>query len=209
MSLSRYQLERTDLTVIIEQGRRVEGDLYAENHRSMQTMGELLKARHFGSTEWAISLRKRMTKFQGGGGSLANSDSAGPRDRPPELYDGPRTGIPLRADQTAGDRKQEHGVAGDREAGPLARPTTVQGGGTALPVARAPEASHRPPEPDPHPEHGVLCDCPDCDEAVKRLLRDCGILPKGQPDRLDLVTDPLAWFKLKAPLRHRRDESDR
>jgi len=76
MSLSRYQLERADLTVILEQGRRVEGDLYAENHRTMQTMGELLKARVFGATEYALSLRKRMTKFQG-------TDKAGqahPRD---------------------------------------------------------------------------------------------------------------------------------
>lgn len=33
---------------------------------------------------------------------------------------------------------------------------------------------------DPHPEHGVLCDCDDCNEAVKRLLIDCGVLPKGK-----------------------------
>ena len=68
MSLSRYQLERADLTVILEQGRRVEGDLYAENHRTMQTMGELLKARVFGSTPWAVGLRKRMTNYVRGGG---------------------------------------------------------------------------------------------------------------------------------------------
>ena len=66
MSLSRYQLERADLTVTIEQGRRVEAELFAENTRGMRTMGELLKARLFGSTVWAVSLRKRMTNYDGG-----------------------------------------------------------------------------------------------------------------------------------------------
>jgi hypothetical protein len=63
MSLSKYQLERADLTVTIEQGRRVEGELFAENSRGLQTMGELLKARMFGATEYAINLRKRMTNY--------------------------------------------------------------------------------------------------------------------------------------------------
>ena len=140
MTLSKYQLERTDLTVMIEQGRRVEGDLFAENHRNLQTMGELLKARMFGSTEYAIGLRKRMYAYESGVG------------RPPEPY------------------------------------------------------------PDPHPEHGVLCDCDDCDEAVKRLLRDCGVLPKGRSDRdvMTLAEEIEARAgRLKVPLRYRRDESDR
>ena len=141
MGLSRYQLERTDLTTIIEQGRRVEGDLYAENHRSMQTMGELLKARMFGSTEYAIGLRKRMTNYVQGGRS----------------------------------KSQVTGLA--------------------------------PPELDPHPEHGVLCDCQDCDEAVKRLLRDCGVLPKGGYHRLELVRERIEG-RLRVATRYRKDESD-
>ena len=63
MSLSKYQLERADLTVMVEQGRRVETELFAENSRGLWTMGELLKARMFGSTQWAINLRKRMTNY--------------------------------------------------------------------------------------------------------------------------------------------------
>lgn len=110
MSLSRRQTERADLTVTIEQGRRVEGELFAENTRGIRTMGELFRARMFGATNYAISQRKRMMAYVEGGPTLA----------------------------------ERH--------------------------------------PDPHPEHGVLCDCYDCDEAVKRLLRDCGVLPrKGGP----------------------------
>ena len=33
---------------------------------------------------------------------------------------------------------------------------------------------------DEMPHHGVLCDCDTCDEAVKKLLRACGVLPKGR-----------------------------
>jgi hypothetical protein len=94
--LSRYQLQRADLLTQIEQGRRVEQEQFQENHRGLQTMGELLKARVFGATEWAISLRKRMTDYnvQGGGvsaeaqhgtGSLAST----PRGRPPEPHQFP------------------------------------------------------------------------------------------------------------------------
>ena len=74
MILSKYQLERADLTVTIEQGRRVEGELFAENHRGLRTMGELLKARMFGATEYAIQLRKRMTNYVQGGGDPGRRD---------------------------------------------------------------------------------------------------------------------------------------
>ena len=108
--LSKYQLERADLITTIEQGRRVETELFAENSRGLRTMGELLKARLFGSTQWAIDLRDRMLKFQGGG---ANSGSAA-RALPPE--------------------------------------------------------PHQWPCGDPY--------CQPCEDAVKRLLRDCGVLPR-------------------------------
>jgi len=84
MSLSKYQLERADLITTIEQGRRVETELFAENSRGLRTMGELLKARLFGSTQWAINLRKRMTDYVQGGG---NSASAAAEDR--GVSDGP------------------------------------------------------------------------------------------------------------------------
>ena len=105
------QLQREDLITTLEQGRRVEVELFQEKHRGLRTMGELLKSRMFGATEYAIQLRKRMTDYLSGGA----------------------------------------GVAGDAQA---------------------------PAFPDPHPEHGVLCDCDDCTEAVKRLLRACGVLPR-------------------------------
>jgi hypothetical protein len=73
----KRQLERADLITQIEQGRRVEQELFQENTRGIRTMGELLKARVFGSTQWAIDLRNRLTKFQGGG----NSASAAAEDR--------------------------------------------------------------------------------------------------------------------------------
>ena len=149
MTLSRYQLERTDLTVMLEQGRRVEGELFAENHRNLQTMGELLKARMFGSTEYAIGLRKRMTNY-------------------------------------------------------------VQGGETKSGETADNSSRYRPPEPDPHPEHGVLCDCDDCDEAVKRLLRDCGILPKGSRDWGAFTVERAhATGRVRIPARYLRDESDK
>ena len=86
--LSKYQLERADLTVTIEQGRRVEGDLFAENSRGLQTMGELLKARMFGATEYAIQLRKRMTNYVQGGGASAHG-AIGTRTRLPEPHSWP------------------------------------------------------------------------------------------------------------------------
>jgi hypothetical protein len=112
--LSKYQLERADLTVTIEQGRRVENELFAENSRGLRTMGELLKARLFGSTQWAIDLRKRMTNY-------------------------------------------------------------VQGGSAAQGVAPLSVISS-PPEP-----HSWPCDdpfCQPCEDGVKRLLRDVGVLPR-------------------------------
>jgi predicted nucleic acid-binding Zn ribbon protein len=111
MSLSKYQLERADLTVTIEQGRRVENELFAENSRGLRTMGELLKARVFGSTQWAIDLRKRMTAYS------------------PAYFS-------------------------ERD---------IQG----------PQISY-----EPHPQHGVMCECDDCEAAIKRLLKDVGVLPK-------------------------------
>jgi len=62
----KRQLERADLITQIEQGRRVEQELFQENSRGIRTMGELLKARVFSSTQWAIDLRNRLIKFQGG-----------------------------------------------------------------------------------------------------------------------------------------------
>ena len=98
MSLSRYQLERADLTVILEQGRRVEGDLYSENHRTMQTMGELLKARVFGSTPWAVGLRKRMIDYSGGRkDSLPQKAPRGTEGRPG--FDSPRLHPDLDAEE--------------------------------------------------------------------------------------------------------------
>ena len=98
MSLSRYQLERADFTVILEQGRRVEGDLYAENHRTMQTMADLLKARMFGATEYAISLRKRMTNYhRGRTDSLPQKAPRGTEGRPG--FDSPRLHPDLDAEE--------------------------------------------------------------------------------------------------------------
>jgi hypothetical protein len=57
------QLQREDLITTLEQGRRVEVELFQEKHRGLRTMGELLKARMFGATEYALSLRKRMTTY--------------------------------------------------------------------------------------------------------------------------------------------------
>jgi hypothetical protein len=114
--LSRYQLERADLLVTIEQGRRVETELFAENRRNLQTMGELLKARMFGSTAWAISLRKRMTNYVGQGRVSTGGNTVAPRPKP------------------------------------------------------LPPEPHQWPCGDPY--------CQPCDDAVKRLLRDVGVLPR-------------------------------
>jgi hypothetical protein len=110
--LSKYQLERADLLTTIEQGRRVETELFAENSRGLRTMGELLKARLFGSTQWAINLRKRMTNY-------------------------------------------------------------VQGGESRKPAT---QAVSNPPEPHQWPCGDPYCQ--PCDDAVKRLLRDVGVLPR-------------------------------
>jgi hypothetical protein len=127
--LSKYQLERADLTVTIEQGRRVENELFAENSRGLQTMGELLKARMFGATEYAINLRKRMTNY------VRGEDS------------------PQRSDPTV--------------------------------IAEAPPEPHSWPCDDPF--------CQPCEDGVKRLLRDVGVIPQGK--RLRRPTFPGGkWF---------------
>ena len=51
MTLSRYQLERTDLLTEIEQGRKVEIALFRENTRNTDTLGDLLTHRWFSKTE--------------------------------------------------------------------------------------------------------------------------------------------------------------
>jgi hypothetical protein len=78
------QLQREDLLTTLEQGRRVEVELFQEKHRGLRTMGELLKARLFGSTQWAIDLRDRMLKFRGGG--VAATGTPVSRHRPPEPH---------------------------------------------------------------------------------------------------------------------------
>ena len=127
--LSKYQLERADLTVTIEQGRRVEGELFAENSRGLRTMGELLKARMFGATEYAINLRKRMTNYN-----------------------------------RMNDYRWVTGL------------NDVQGGGAVTEADPGRQVVGRSPEP-----HSWPCDdpfCQPCDDAVKRLLRDVGVLPR-------------------------------
>jgi hypothetical protein len=119
--LSKYQLERADLLTTIEQGRRVETELFAENSRGLRTMGELLKARLFGSTQWAINLRKRMTNYVQGGRGMVSGESP------------------------------ERSLSKSHE-------------------------TPRPPEPHQWPCGDPYCQ--PCDDAVKRLLRDCGILPR-------------------------------
>jgi hypothetical protein len=82
------QLQREDVITTLEQGRRVEVELFQEKHRGMRTMGELLKARMFGATEYAINLRKRMTQFvQGGGENERPGHSL--VSRPPEPHQWP------------------------------------------------------------------------------------------------------------------------
>jgi hypothetical protein len=109
------QLQREDLITTLEQGRRVEVELFQEKHRGLRTMGELLKARMFGATEYAMNLRKRMTNY-------------------------------------------------------------VQGGGDSRGLTEPKSRGPRPPEP-----HQWPCDdpfCQPCEDAVKRLLKDVGVLPK-------------------------------
>jgi hypothetical protein len=144
------QLQREDLLTTLEQGRRVEVELFQEKHRGLRTMGELLKARMFGATEWAINLRKRMTKFQGGGAVGLGSESRSGH--------GTRSGRSPEPSQGGG---KGHGTQGDPAAG-------LFGGRTKHPAT--------PPEP-----HSWPCDdpfCQPCEDAVKRLLRDVGVLPR-------------------------------
>jgi hypothetical protein len=132
------QLQREDLITTLEQGRRVEIELFQEKHRGLRTMGELLKARIFGATEWAISLRKRMTNYL---------------DR-------------------AGEGRGSSVTAADEH------PSSEMGG-------RGIE-THSRPDPAAGP-HSWPCDdpfCQPCEDGVKRLLRDVGIIPrKGRAKR--------------------------
>jgi len=134
MTLSRYQLERTDLLTEIEQGRKVEQELFQENTRGMNTLGNLLFSRWWSKTE---AIRKWQAR----------------QDYVP--------GPPI------------------REAGPN---------------------PHQFPCEDPF--------CWRCEAGVKRLLRDCDLLPVGEPDRAHLSVEPLIG-RLKIPTRYRRDESDK
>jgi hypothetical protein len=150
--LSKYQLERVDLLTTIEQGRRVETELFAENSRGLRTMGELLKARLFGSTQWAIDLRKRMTNYVQG---AARTDDGIRRSGPgeptsPVGWQGPPP------EQVRGVSAEE--LPGDDSVGSIS--TTAQ----------------KPPEPHSWPCGDPYCQ--PCDDAVKRLLRDVGVLPR-------------------------------
>jgi hypothetical protein len=165
MTLSKYQLERADLLSTIEQGRRVETELFAENSRGLRTMGELLKARLFGSTQWAINLRKRMTNYVEGGSRSSRTGAAGS----PARNGAPSTDV-------QGGQGQEEGTRSLGEK-PATRVTTPpephqKDAGyhySGRVVAEAPEP-HQWPCGDPY--------CQPCDDAVKRLLRDVGVLPR-------------------------------
>ncbi|HKN43999.1 MAG TPA: hypothetical protein VJW23_08740 [Propionibacteriaceae bacterium] len=107
MSLSRYQLERTDLITTIEQGRRVEQEQYQENQRNpLSTLTTLLEQRRFGGRR-SILREQRRHEYEK-------------------------------------QKRDEEDLRGS--------------------IVR----------------HGLMCPCDDCDEAVKRLLRDCGVLPRGR-----------------------------
>jgi hypothetical protein len=145
--LSKYQLERADLITTIEQGRRVETELFAENSRNLQTMGELLKARLFGSTQWAISLRKRMTNYV-----------ESPEAERLRLADEAR----LR-------------VSGG---GPNYVQGTDKAGQTHPRDGMHPVVTSQSASPEPHQWPCGDPYCQPCDDAVKRLLRDVGVLPR-------------------------------
>ena len=134
MTLSRYQLERTDLLTDIEQGRKVEIALFRENTRSMDTLGDLLTHRWFSKTE----------------------------------------------DIRLWQKHQDH-VPGP-------------------PVFQAGENPHRFPCEDPF--------CWRCEAGVKRLLRDCDLLPTGSYYMAGFSIEPKSQ-RLRVPTRYRRDESDR
>jgi hypothetical protein len=107
MSLSKYQLERADLTVTIEQGRRVEQEVFRENGRfTVSTMGDLLRQRYFGQRVNVLNWER------------------------------------------AYSWRQLH----------------------------PPAARSLPPEPHQWPCGDPYCQ--PCDDAVKRLLRDVGVLPR-------------------------------
>jgi hypothetical protein len=80
------QLQREDLITTLEQGRRVEVELFQEKHRGLRTMGELLKARVFGATEWAISLRMRMTNYRAGVGEHGSYPDGDVTPRPRQRH---------------------------------------------------------------------------------------------------------------------------
>jgi len=105
MTLSRYQLERTDLLTEIEQGRKVEIELFQENHRSMNTLANLLWSRDF-SKKKDVRFWERWNEY-----------------------------VPLISTSAL-------------------RSSWVR--------------------------HGIDCPCDGCLDATKRLLIDCGVLPKGR-----------------------------
>lgn len=134
----KRQLERADLITQIEQGRRVEQELFQENTRSLRTMGELLKARVFGSTLWAQSLRKRMTK---------HVQSSGPRD----------IGHHLSTDNPGAEVAQSLRAEAQDIRGRVGPDTYVQGGkghgAQGEPATERRVRSHETPHPpEPHPD---------------------------------------------------------
>jgi hypothetical protein len=136
------QLQREDLLTTLEQGRRVEVELFQEKHRGLRTMGELLKARMFGATEYAINLRRRMTNYVQGGGVAGASEGKPARGyRPPEPHQWP------------------------------------QGQGAIMHPGAAAQLReiHQWPCDDPF--------CQPCEEGVKRLLKDVGVLPRKRGKR--------------------------
>ena len=60
--------------------------------------------------------------------------------------------------------------------------------------------------------HGFPCSdpwCERCDAGIKRLLRDCGVLPKGKPDIGYVAMGRAMVRQGVSRVRHRMDESDR
>ena len=81
----------------------------------------------------------------------------------------------------------------------------VQGGGLGRGGLQPTTKAH-PPEPHKFPCEDPYCDR--CNEAIKRLFRDVGLLPSGKPDRLDLTDEPFSG-RFREPAGYRKDESDK
>jgi len=109
MTLSRRQLERTDLLTEIEQGRKVEVELFRENTRSIDTLTNLLENRVFGKRQ-EVRKWERWNEY-----------------------------VPL----VSTKEMRSYWV-----------------------------------------RHGWDCPCDGCLEATKRLLIDCGVLPRGKRAKL-------------------------